>query len=170
MVSWDGPWNLEEAQGLGAKDGNGLYLVVGRLKGESLRRALYCGITERSFAQRLKEHNSSGRFKDVSEGEVWFGTLNFPHRLNRSHLLRAEMMMIQSTKWNLTLNVRGKVALPSPTCVVMRWYFPLQGEKWRSRSRRPLFAKSKPDVLWSEPGGDGIDLQWSACLKHSQTS
>ncbi len=167
VVSWDGPYKLEDAREFNSENGNGLYLVVGRLKRERERRALYCGITERSFARRLKEHGETGKFADVKKPEIWFGTLNFPHKCNRSHLLRIEKMMIQSREWDLTLNGPGRVSLPSPTCLLMRWYFPLNGF-WQPRLRRPSFARSKPDVLRSEPDENGVHLLWSACLAHKE--
>ena len=56
VMFWDGPHSLDEVKELDRRDainGNGLYLIVGTLKGRASKSLDYCGITTRSFGTRI---------------------------------------------------------------------------------------------------------------------
>lgn len=158
VIFWDGPYSVEEVNALNSSkeiNGNGFYLIVGTLKGRSIKSLDYCGITTRLFKKRLYEHEQTGKFdRFKGEVEIWLGNCEQPANPDKDTLRRAEEMLIK--KWDVAGNIQGKIGFPAPTCLVMRWYF----KDWRPRKRRPSFMRDLPDVLWFEN-----ETWWTGKLK-----
>ena len=77
----------------------------------------YCGITERSYYQRISEnpklYDARNECK-VSDVSIWCGTIEFPKRFKRDHLETAEKMIVRFLRPKY--NERKIVSPPNPTC------------------------------------------------------
>ncbi len=152
VVYWVGPYSLDQIKKLDqGSNRNGFYLFVGTLKNteEQKKRnskALnYCGMTTRSFSERVSEHEKNGRFNQF-EGrvEIWIGNCEQTIHTDLETLRRAESLMIRG--WDVPGNIQSRVGFPAPICLVMRWY----DKSWQPLKVRPRFMSNLPDVLWLE--------------------
>ena len=62
ILKWYGPYNRDEVYQLG-NFGNGVYLFTGKKSYQRASEIQYCGITEDSYHNRLKQHHKLDRIK-----------------------------------------------------------------------------------------------------------
>ena len=147
IISWFGPYTESQIHRHESEWGNGIYLFVGRTKRAFTEKLIHVGITERTFSVRFKEHHKLPELQnECPDGiQIWLGFLQFPHNINRQHLLRAEKLLVYALE---TRNDMGKVSEPNATCLISRWYFPNNYD--RIRKKRPSFLRNISDVVWFE--------------------
>lgn len=117
IVDWRGPYSYFEIE-KNPEWGNGLYLGTGKLKYGREATIQYCGITEGSFAGRLKNHHKVHGIN--REQEFWLGTIQYPSEVSRYFLEMAESIIIYF--WQPTLNERKKISPPKPITLVSKWF------------------------------------------------
>jgi hypothetical protein len=145
VLQWKGPYTLREINQL--DDGNGVYLLTGHNKHSrsllSFTKVLYCGITERRFAQRVNEkHHQVPNLKPDSL-RVWLGCPIFPIGHDRSHLELLETCLVSF--WQPELNQKKRAYYPvRPICLVVKWCKP-DGTSYK---RLPGDIAALKDVLW----------------------
>ena len=118
ILNWFGPWNFEEVLA-NKESGNGLYLVTGKTRYQrGGSKIQYCGITEKSFAQRLKNHHKISQInRDL---KFWLAQIEYPIQFNRAVLETAEKIIIYA--WQYELNEKKKYTPPQPTTILNFWF------------------------------------------------
>lgn len=115
-LHWSGPYTVDQVDE--NQDGKGLYLFAGKKKYGRTKEILYCGITERKFKTRFREHH---KLPLVSrELEIWLGKIEYPNGFHREHLEIAESIIIYF--WQPVLNDRKKYSPPRPTTLISHWF------------------------------------------------
>ncbi len=117
ILHWRGPYTFEEVLS-DKKAGNGLYLATGKRLYERVSKILYCGITERGFAQRLKTHHKINQI--TKDRKFWLARIAYPIDVNREILEMAEKIIVWT--WQLPLNEKKKISKSNPTTILHFWF------------------------------------------------
>ena len=99
----------------------------------------YCGITEGSFYNRLKNHGKAPLV--TRDQELWLANVEYPEEATRTFLEKAESIIIYF--WQPNLNDRKKVSPPTPITLVNKWY----KKDGSPRLRQHPIMKDLADVL-----------------------
>ncbi|MFI3220430.1 MAG: hypothetical protein QX189_15120 [Methylococcales bacterium] len=115
-IHWYGPYFLDEVNEFDA--GNGLYLLTGKRKYQREEEIQYCGITEKSFSNRFKNHHKIPEI--VNDLNIWLGEVAYPSKPSRIHLETAEAIVIYFLQ--PSINERKKCKPPIPTTLISHWF------------------------------------------------
>jgi hypothetical protein len=147
-IDWYGPYALDQAQNSAHEYGKGgLYLCIGKRKGQHQTRLQYIGKSNNGLRSRLQEDHH--KLKLVTRGrQFWLGVIatgNVPGRR-----MQTTPKALQLAEWALAyflpmgLNERlRKRGPPSPVTVLSRWWH--DEEQERPRYHRPHDAW--PDLV-----------------------
>jgi hypothetical protein len=117
ILNWFGPYAFDEVL-QDKESGNGIYLVTGKRPYERTAKIQYCGITENSFAYRLKTHH---KIHEVTKDRrFWLAQIEYPVEFNREILETAEKIIIYA--WQYDLNEKKKYTPPQPTTIINFWF------------------------------------------------
>jgi hypothetical protein len=117
ILRWYGAYEYDEIWKVGDW-GNGIYLITGKKVYERASKIQYCGITERSFKDRLRSHHKTSQV--TRDLKFWLSEVEYPKRFNRGMLEMAEKIIIYA--WQYQLNERKKVMPPQPTTIINYWF------------------------------------------------
>ena len=117
ILNWYGPYTLDDLENE-KKSGNGLYLITGKQAYERQSAIQYCGITEGSFYNRIKNHHKKEYVK--KEMSFWLGIFTYPKKITRNELELAEKIIIYF--WQPSLNEKKKISIPKPTTIINQWF------------------------------------------------
>lgn len=117
ILNWSGPYTFEEVL-WGTDLSNGLYLMTGKRAYERISTIQYCGITERRFAQRIKEHHKIDEIK--RDRRFWLAQIEYPQTFDREVLEMTEKIIVWT--WQLPLNEKKKYTPPQPTTILNFWF------------------------------------------------
>jgi hypothetical protein len=138
ILNWEGPFTLDEVLE-NKQRSNGLYIITGKGKYERCIDIQYCGITEGSFYNRLKNHHKASLV--TREQEIWLAKVEYPVEVTRTFLEKAESIIVYF--WQPNLNDRKKVYPPTPITLVNKWY----KKDGSPRLRQHSMMKDLADVL-----------------------
>ncbi|MFW1747849.1 hypothetical protein ACG9XW_16810 [Acinetobacter guillouiae] len=138
ILNWKGPFTLDEVLA-NKQRSNGLYIITGKRKNERFLDIQYCGITEGSFHNRIKKHQKVPLV--TREREFWLANVEYPIKVTRTFLEKAESIIIYF--WQPNLNTRKKVYPPTPITLINKWYKKDGGP----RLRQHKIMKNLDDVL-----------------------
>ncbi len=117
ILKWYGAYECEEVLEEG-NWGNNIYLVTGEKPYERVSKIQYCGITERSFKDRFREHHKAHQV--TREQKFWLSEIEYPKKYDRELLETAEKIIIYA--WEHQLNERKKVTSPESTTIINYWF------------------------------------------------
>lgn len=140
ILKWYGAFEYEEIFEQG-NWGNGLYLITGKQPYERNPDIQYCGITERSFKDRLKRHHKVNRV--TRDLRFWLSEVEYPKKFNRIMLETAEKILIYA--WEYKLNERKKVMPPQPTTIINYWFKKDGSPRLRQES---IYKKFSDVLVW----------------------
>ncbi|MCW9715091.1 hypothetical protein [Avibacterium sp. 21-594] len=154
LIHWYGPFELSEVIESDWGKGKGLYIATGKTKGSRKDSSVqYCGITDRSYANRFKEHEILPEIN--RELQIWLGEVvvsPYPSR-NSAKLKEPERLITYYLDFDIDLlNTKNLLATPEVGTLVNYWF-----KKDKTlRSRKPREIKALPDVIsW-----DGEELHF----------
>lgn len=150
IIDWYGPYTLEEAQRDSKFDyGDGLYVVIGKLKGQPSTHLQYVGIAD-DLSRRLnrKHHKIPGIVtKSTSNPVFWLGEVGSPRSPGRK--VKVTDRLLDLAEWahiyflQIPFNDKKKSRPPDkPIVVYNRW--------WKKDYETPLGRrphKEWPDVI-----------------------
>lgn len=128
-VDWYGPYDLETAQRVAKEYGKGgLYLCLGKLKGQHDRKMQYVGKSNNGLASRL--HKDHHKLSKVSRDQtLWLGVVSTGGVPGKRKLLTPQALHL--AEWaiahflDLPLNERLRSKRPpDPVTVLSRWWRP----------------------------------------------
>ena len=108
IIQWKGPYTHEMIEEM--EEGNGLYLLGGKLKYERRNWIQYCGITEGTYKNRFYNHHKISQI--YRELNIWLGQIIFPKKFSRYYLEIAESIIVYF--WQPELNEKKILTLPKP--------------------------------------------------------
>ena len=141
-IDWYGPYCLDAAKSAAEGDyDGGLYLCIGKTRGQHHRRLQYIGKSNEKLHARLSGNHH--KLKNVTrERKIWLGEIatgNVPGR--KKH---ATPQSLQMAEWatarflKLPLNDNLSESLPSrPVTVLNRW--------WKTDYKTPRFKRPHPE-------------------------
>lgn len=150
VIDWYGPYSLEAAQFSSKFDyDDGLYVVIGKTKGQRLKRIQYIGIATDLHRRLCCNHHA---IPEVSrEAELWLGEVASPRTPGKK--MKVTDRLLDLAEWvhvyllELPLNVKKKSSPPDREVIVYnRWW---QKDYETPYKKRP--HKDWPDFL--EYGG-----------------
>ena len=140
ILHWKGPFSFEEIESR-SDMGCGVYLATGKLRHKKTKDIQYCGITERSFLKRLKNHHKVNEIN--REQEFWFAEIVYPRKHSRTLLELAESIIIYF--WQPTLNDRKKLSQPRQITLVNHWF---KKDGSPRRNQHPMCKDLKDVLCW----------------------
>jgi len=117
ILNWYGPYSDENINDE-KEFGSGIYIITGKQKYEREAVIQYCGITERTFKQRLSEHHKKESI--LKDRKYWLAEIIYPKKTNRSLLELAEKIIIYF--WQPALNEKKIISQPDPTTIINQWF------------------------------------------------
>ncbi len=117
VIRWSGPYTDDNYP----LNKGGLYLITGFKRYDRIRDIQYIGITEKDFAQRLKNHHKKNYV--TKDRLFWFGEIDADYKLKRKDLELVESLLIYF--WDSPLNEKKRIYPPKETCIAInRWCKP----------------------------------------------
>jgi hypothetical protein len=139
-VDWYGPYSLLQAQRIAHEYGKGgLYLCLGKRKGQHLRTLQYVGKSNGGLRSRLQRDHHKLRLV-TRDQQLWLGVIatgNVPGKkklVTPQALRMAEWALAHFLRLRLNDRLRERLP-PSPVTVLNRWWADVNQE--RPRYRRP---------------------------------
>ncbi len=139
-VDWYGPYSLEQAQAVAHEYGKGgLYLCIGKRKGQHQRSMQYVGKSNTGLRSRLQKDHHKLRLITRKQ-QFWLGVIatgNVPGK--KKHLTPQALRLAEwALAYFLDLWLNDKLrkkAPPNPVTVLNRWW--ADEEQERPRYHRP---------------------------------
>jgi hypothetical protein len=138
ILNWSGPYSLAEVRE-DRETGNGLYLLTGKRRYERNSTIQYCGITEKTFSERFRNHHKI--FEITKEQKIWLAEVEYPKNFDRGILEMAEKIIIWT--WQLPSNDKKKVSPSEPVTILHFWF----NKNGKPRRNQVSILKGFSDVL-----------------------
>ena len=159
IIEWFGPYTLDEAQSASKFDyDDGLYMVIGKLKGQRKSRLQYVGIANDLRSRLVGDHH---KLPEVSrEQTIWLGEVASPRTPGRK--IKVTDRMLDLAEWahayflQLPLNDKKTRTPPDRGIVIYnRW--------WRTDYETPHLRRPHgdwPDLIDYDEDCDRAKVVW----------
>jgi hypothetical protein len=126
IIEWYGPYTLEEAKFVSKSDyGDGLYMVIGKIKDEDSSRLQYIGIAKNINTRLNGQHHKIPNV--IGDPYIWLGEIVSPRTPGRK--IKVTDRMLDLAEWahayflQLPLNTAKKKQPPDREIIVYnRWW------------------------------------------------